>query len=186
MNSFSHRENPKITNDELGRKSVSEFKAGEKSSVVVVLDNVRSLHNVGSVFRTTDAFAIKELLLCGITGTPPHREINKTALGATDSVDWKYIEQTEDAIQQLKKDGFKIYAIEQTKNSISLDQFSPPQSKIALIFGHEVKGVQQKVIDLCDDSIEIPQMGTKHSFNVSVSAGIVLWDIITKSKQLRS
>ena len=185
MNSFSQSHDPKLSNEELGRKSVDEFKNSDKSQLVVILDNIRSLHNVGSLFRTSDAFAVRKLMLCGITATPPHREINKTALGATESVDWQHYQNTVDAIEELRKESYQIYSIEQTKNSISLEDFTPQQSKIALIFGHEVKGVQQEVIDQSDASIEIPQLGTKHSFNVSVSSGIVLWDVQQKSKSLK-
>lgn len=184
MNSFSQKGDLKLSNDALGRKSVDEFKNSAKTPLVVILDNLRSLHNVGSIFRTSDAFAVKKIYLCGITATPPHREINKTALGATDSVDWIYKETTLEALKELKEEEYEIYAIEQTINSISLEKFEPIQSKIALIFGHEVKGVQQDVIDQSNGTIEIPQMGTKHSFNVSVSSGIVLWDIFQKIKNL--
>lgn len=184
MNSFSQKRDAKLSNEELGRKSVEEFKNSEKSSLIIILDNIRSLHNVGSVFRTSDAFAVQKIYLCGITAQPPHREINKTALGATESVDWEYFEETKDALEKVKKEGYQIYAIEQTAQSVSLDEFKPQQSKIALIFGHEVKGVQQGVIDDSDGTIEIPQLGTKHSFNVSVSSGIVLWDIYQKIKNL--
>lgn len=183
MNSFSHKTDPKLANDELGRKSVEEFKKAEKSPLVIVLDNLRSLHNIGSVFRTSDAFAVKKIYLCGITAQPPHREINKTALGATESVEWEYSESTEDVVKKLQKEGYQVMAIEQTKNSISLEDFELNKSKIALIFGHEVKGVQQEIIDLADGALEIPQLGTKHSFNVSVSTGIVLWDLYQKIKK---
>ena len=167
----------KIT--ELNRLSTKEFKTSEKHNVVVVLDNVRSLNNVGSVFRTADAFKLESVILCGITATPPHNEIHKTALGAEDSMEWKYFEKTEDAVAQLKLEGYTIVAVEQVDKSILLTDFKPEKKKkYALIFGNEVKGVQQKVIDLCDLSLEIPQFGTKHSLNVSVSAGIVLWEVI--------
>lgn len=182
MNSFSQKRDTKLSNDELGRKSINEFKQAEKTPLIIILDNIRSLHNIGSVFRTSDAFAIQKIFLCGITAQPPHREINKTALGATESVDWEYVESTTEAIEKVKREGFNVFSIEQTQNSISLDNFKIKQPKIALIFGHEVKGVQQKVIDLSDGCIEIPQMGTKHSFNISVSCGIVLWDIYQKIK----
>lgn len=184
MNSFSQNRDPKISNEELGRKSLDEFKRSEKSPIILILDNIRSLHNVGSVFRTSDAFAVQKIYLCGITAKPPHREINKTALGATESVEWEYCESTLDALEKVIRDGFMVYSIEQTQNSIALNEFQPSQSKIALIFGHEVKGVQQNIIDQSNGSIEIPQMGTKHSFNISVSCGIVLWDIFQKIKRL--
>lgn len=162
--------------DELGRLSVSEFKDSEKLSVVVLLDNVRSLHNVGSAFRTCDAFRIAKLYLTGITGTPPHREINKSALGATESVPWEYAENAETLVRQLKKDGFKILVVEQTTNSASLQNFQVERSeKYCLIFGNEVEGVSDAVISLSDSALEIPQSGTKHSLNISVCAGIVLW-----------
>lgn len=167
----------KIT--ELNRLTTKEFKASEKHNVVVVLDNVRSLNNVGSVFRTADAFKLKSVLLCGITATPPHNEIHKTALGAEDSMSWQYFEKTEEAVIHLKSEGYTIVAIEQVDKSILLTDFKPNKTnRYALIFGNEVKGVQQKVIDLCDFSLEIPQFGTKHSLNVSVSAGIVIWEVI--------
>jgi len=185
MNSFSQSNDPKLSNEELGRKSVDEFKKSVKSPLIIVLDNIRSLHNVGSVFRTSDAFAINSIYLCGITAQPPHREIYKTALGATESVEWKYFENTMDALQEIRGNNYKIYSVEQTQNSIALDEFQPNQSKIALIFGHEVKGVQQEIIDLSDGCLEIPQLGTKHSFNISVSCGIVLWDIYQKIKALK-
>lgn len=171
----------KLKNDELKRLSVEEFKSTKKTPIVIVLDNIRSLNNIGSIFRTADAFKVQELHLCGITATPPHREINKTALGATESVCWKYFESTKESIQALKKDGFIICSIEQAENSISLNKFTPPKGKkIAVVFGHEIKGVEQNVVNISDYCIEIPQFGTKHSFNVTVSAGIVLWDLFNK------
>jgi len=171
----------KLLNEELGRKTVDEFKSSSKTPVVVVLDNVRSLLNVGSVFRTADAFLVEALYLCGITGTPPNKEIQKTALGSTDTVDWKYFKTTEEAVKELKQSGYAVYAIEQAENAIMLDHFSPEKNKkIAVVFGHEVKGVEQQVIDLCDGVIEIPQVGTKHSLNIAVSAGIVIWDVFLK------
>jgi tRNA G18 (ribose-2'-O)-methylase SpoU len=169
----------KLRITELNRLSPEEFKKSEKHEVIAVLDNVRSLHNVGSVFRTADAFSLRGVMLCGITATPPHNEIHKTALGAEESVDWQYFESTIEAVQTLKKQGFTIVGIEQVDKSIQLPHFIPlPDANYAFIFGNEVKGVQQKVIDLCDFCIEIPQFGTKHSLNVSVSAGIVLWETI--------
>jgi 23S rRNA (guanosine2251-2'-O)-methyltransferase len=167
----------KLLNEELNRKTVEEFKMAGKYPVVVVLDNVRSLNNIGSVFRTCDAFLLEGIFLCGITATPPHREISKTALGATESVNWQYFQNTLDAITCLRNQGYQIYAVEQTVNSTFLQEFSiSGEKKYALIFGHEIKGVDQEVVDLCDGSIEIPQHGTKHSINVAVSAGIVLWE----------
>jgi tRNA G18 (ribose-2'-O)-methylase SpoU len=169
----------KLRITELNRLSTEEFKKSEKHSVIAVLDNVRSLHNVGSVFRTADAFSLQGVVLCGITATPPHNEIHKTALGAEDSVHWQYFEDTIEAVHTLKQQGFTIVGIEQVDKSLSLTNFIPaPTKSYAFIFGNEVKGVQQKVIDLCDFCIEIPQYGTKHSLNVSVSAGIVLWETI--------
>ncbi len=166
----------KIT--ELNRLSAEEFKSAPKNRVVAVLDNVRSLHNVGSVFRTADAFCMEAVYLCGITATPPHNEIHKTALGAEDSMQWHYFENTEDAMLKLKSEGYTLIAIEQVEQSIILTDFEPDATqKYALVFGNEVKGVQQGVINLCDFCLEIPQYGTKHSLNVSVSAGIVLWEI---------
>ncbi len=171
----------KLKNNELNRLSVDEYKTTEKTPVIVILDNIRSCNNIGSVFRTSDALLIEKIYLCGITATPPNKEIHKTALDAEKSVSWKYVEKTEDAIAELKNLGYKIYAIEQVENSISLPDFKPAtHEKIAIVFGNEVKGVQQKVVNICDGSIEIPQYGTKHSFNISVSAGIVLWDIFRK------
>jgi tRNA G18 (ribose-2'-O)-methylase SpoU len=164
----------------LGRPEVEEFKKALKTPIVVVLDNIRSLNNIGSVFRTSDAFAIEAIYLCGITAKPPHREINKTALGATESVDWKYFDTTLEALQYLKKKNYLICSIEQAENSTMLSDFHPQASKMAVIFGHEVKGVDQQIIDLSDVVLEIPQKGTKHSLNISVSAGVVLWDLIQK------
>lgn len=173
----------KVANEDLGRLSLEEFQNKKKWPIWLVLDNVRSLHNVGSVFRTADAFCIEGILLCGITGTPPHREIQKTALGATESVFWKYFSSTLEAIDFLKQKQVLCYALEQTQNSTNLDQFKPAfHSPIALVFGHEVEGVSQAVINACDGVIEIPQFGTKHSFNISVSAGIVLWQVYLSLK----
>ncbi|WP_321309797.1 RNA methyltransferase [Marinifilum fragile] len=171
----------KLKNSELDRKSIEEFKASDKTPIIIVLDNVRSLNNIGSVFRTSDALLIEAVYLCGITATPPHRELHKTALGAEDSVQWEYFKNTEDAVAKLKENGFDIYSVEQAENSISLENFEIDASKkYALIFGNEVKGVQQKIVDASDGCIEIPQFGTKHSFNISVSCGIVLWDLFSK------
>jgi len=162
--------------DELGRKSVDEFKEAQKNPVVVVLDNIRSMHNVGSVFRTADAFLVEAICLCGYTPQPPHRDIHKTALGATDTVDWLYFDHTTDAITALKESGYKIYAIEQVEHSISLEQFNLTE-KTAVVFGNEVEGVDSQVLQMVDGSIEIPQFGMKHSLNISVAAGIVLWKL---------
>jgi 23S rRNA (guanosine2251-2'-O)-methyltransferase len=171
----------KLKLDELNRASVEEFKALDKLPVAVVLDNVRSLHNVGSAFRTSDAFAVDLICLCGITGTPPNREIEKTALGATSSVNWKHFETTLDAVHQLRVDGYLIIAIEQAVDSTKLHEFEPiPGEKYALVFGNEVNGVDEEVMEQIDGCIEIPQFGTKHSFNIAVSAGIILWDFFSK------
>lgn len=171
----------KLKNSELDRKSIEEFKASDKTPIIIVLDNVRSLNNIGSVFRTSDALLIEAVYLCGITATPPHRELHKTALGAEDAVHWEYFKNTEDAVLKLKENSFEIYAVEQAENSISLECFEPDSSKkYALVFGNEVKGVQQKIVNSSDGCIEIPQFGTKHSFNISVSCGIVLWDLFSK------
>ena len=169
----------KIT--ELNRLTRDEFQQTRKTPLVVVLDNVRSLHNVGSVFRTGDAFLIEAIYLCGITSTPPHPEIHKTALGAEDTVRWTYFEDTCQAVEQLKADGYTVFAVEQVEGSILLPNLSlKANQQIAVVFGNEVKGVQQKVIDLCDGCIEIPQFGTKHSLNVSVTAGIIIWELFKK------
>lgn len=167
----------KLFTSELNRKSVVDFKNSVKTPIVVVLDNVRSLNNIGSIFRTADAFLLEAIYLCGISATPPHKEIHKTALGAEDSVEWKYFKGTTDALRILKDEGYSLIALEQTENSISLEQFPiSVEQKYALIFGNEVKGIQQDVIDSCTNCVEIPQFGTKHSFNVSVTAGIVIWE----------
>ena len=173
----------KLKNRELNRVSIEEFKRLDKLSITVVLDNIRSCNNIGSVFRTSDALLIEKILLCGLTATPPNKDIHKTALDAEKSVEWEYVKHTIDAISNLKKRGYTVFAIEQVENSIMLQNFNPNQfNKIAIVFGNEVKGVDQKVVDLCDGSIEIPQFGTKHSFNISISAGIVLWDLFSKLK----
>lgn len=165
----------------MNRISPDEFKQSEKTPLVVVLDNVRSLHNVGSVFRTGDAFLIEAVYLCGITSTPPQAEIHKTALGAEDSVDWKYFEDTHDALKDLKEAGYSVFAIEQAEGSTMLPDFNTQSGiKYAVVLGNEVKGVQQSVVDACDGCIEIPQFGTKHSLNVSVTAGIVIWEFFRK------
>jgi len=165
--------------DELGRKTVEEFKVAEKNKVIVVLDNIRSMHNVGSVFRTADAFLIEAIFLCGYTPQPPHRDINKTALGATETVDWIYFNKTTDGVLELKSNGYKVYGIEQTVNSTSLQNYTSLQDeRVALVLGNEVEGVNEEVLSLCDGSIEIPQLGMKHSLNISVAAGIVLWEVV--------
>jgi 23S rRNA (guanosine2251-2'-O)-methyltransferase len=167
----------KLSTIELNRKSLEEFKASDKTPIIVVLDNIRSLNNIGSIFRTADAFLLEAVYLCGICATPPHKEIHKTALGAEDTVQWRYFKETSEAIILLKKEGYALVAVEQTENSISLEKFQIKQNqKYALVFGNEVKGIQQEIVNNCDNSVEIPQFGTKHSFNVSVSAGIVLWE----------
>lgn len=165
----------KIT--ELNRLSIDEFKRHEKIPLIVVLDNVRSLHNVGSVFRTADAFLVESVYLCGITSTPPHAEIHKTALGAEDSVEWKYFENALHAVQELKQNNFTVFAIEQAEGSTMLENISlDKKGKYAVVLGNEVKGVQQEVVNICDHCIEIPQFGTKHSLNVSVTAGVIIWE----------
>ena len=171
----------KLKNSELDRLSVEEYKEVAKTPITVVLDNIRSCNNIGSVFRTSDALLVEKVVLCGITATPPNKDIHKTALDAEKSVSWEYFEETKDAVLKLKEQGYHVYAVEQVENSISLPEFIPQKDqKLALVFGNEVKGVQQSVVDICDGAIEIPQYGTKHSFNISVSAGIVLWDLVYK------
>ena len=171
----------KLKLEELGRLSVAEFKSAKKIPVCILLDNVRSLHNVGSAFRTADAFSVEKLVLAGITGTPPHREIEKTALGATMSVPWSYHEDAGQAAAGLKSEGWKIVVVEQTTESIQLQNFSgKPDEKICLVFGNEVNGVSDSVIGVADVAVEIPQSGTKHSLNISVCVGIVVWDIYRK------
>lgn len=171
----------KLNNDELPRLTVDDFKSAEKTPLVVVLDNVRSSNNIGSIFRTSDAFLVKKIYLCGICAQPPDKEIHKTALGAEYSMQWEYFKMTEEAVHYLKNEGYTIIAIEQVEGSISLpDYFPDVNEKVALVFGNEVKGVQQEVVYLCDKTIEIPQFGTKHSFNIAVSAGIVLWEFFNK------
>lgn len=171
----------KLKLDELNRVSVAEFKNQEKLPVVVVLDNVRSMHNIGSIFRTADGFSIDSICLCGITAQPPHREIEKTALGATLSVAWKHFESTGEAVDALRNEGYEIIAIEQAAGSTMLNTYKPEKDKkFALIFGNEVNGVADEVMEKIDECIEIPQFGTKHSFNITISAGIVLWDFFAK------
>ena len=171
----------KLSMDELGRKSVEEFRQADKNKIIVVLDNIRSMHNVGSVFRTSDAFLIEAICLCGYTPQPPHRDIHKTALGATETVDWIHFATTTEAIQQLKEREYKIFAVEQTEGSISLEKFPAINEPMAVIFGNEVDGVDASLLPLCDGCIEIHQLGMKHSLNISVAAGIVLWELVRKS-----
>ncbi len=171
----------KLKNEELDRLDVDGFKQAQKTPVVIVLDNIRSLNNIGSVFRTADAFLIEKIYLCGITATPPHKDIRKTALGATESVDWEYRESTLQLVEKLKSDGYTVLAIEQAENAQMLHQFNiQSPKKYALIFGNEVKGVDQQVVNACDGVLEIPQFGTKHSLNISVSVGVVVWDFWSK------
>jgi tRNA G18 (ribose-2'-O)-methylase SpoU len=171
----------KLKNSELERITVSEFKNVAKTPLIVILDNIRSLNNVGSVFRTSDAFLIEKIYLCGITATPPHKEIHKTALGATESVAWEYVEDTLTLIQKLKESKIKVLSIEQAENSTMLNEFLPEKNQTyAIVMGNEVKGVQQEVVSASDLCIEIPQLGTKHSLNISVSCGVVLWDLFQK------
>lgn len=173
--------NRKLKNSELGRITPEDFKKTKKTPLIIVLDNIRSLNNIGSVFRTADAFLIEKIYLCGITATPPHKDIQKTALGATDSVAWEHVESTTKLIEELQQKGVQIAAIEQAENATFLDDFKPLKNqKYAVVFGNEVKGVQQEVVDGCDIVLEIPQYGTKHSLNISVSTGVVLWDIFSK------
>lgn len=168
----------KLSLKELNRISLDEYKKAEKLPIIIVLDNIRSMSNIGSIFRTSDAFKVEIIHLCGITSQPPHREIRKTALGATESVAWKYFANTMDSIDELKKNGYQIISIEQVKNSTMLQNYQPnPHQKIALVVGNEVNGVEQEVIDASDLCLEIPQYGTKHSLNVSISAGLVIWHV---------
>ncbi|WP_299338410.1 RNA methyltransferase [uncultured Psychroserpens sp.] len=171
----------KLKNSELDRLNVDEFKQAEKTPVIIILDNIRSLNNIGSVFRTSDAFLIKKIYLCGITATPPHNDIRKTALGSTETVDWHYSEHTMDVVKHLQSENIKVISIEQAENAIMLNNFQPePNQTYALVFGNEVKGVAQDVVDASDLVIEIPQYGTKHSLNISVSCGVVVWDVFSK------
>jgi 23S rRNA (guanosine2251-2'-O)-methyltransferase len=174
----------KLNMEELDRISVEEFKKTEKSPIVLVLDNVRSLNNVGSAFRTGDAFRVEKIFLCGITGTPPHRDIQKTALGATESVAWEYCLNTAEAIKKLKAADYQLCALEQVDNAVMLNDFAPEKGKkYVLIFGNEVFGVEEEVLKACDQVLEIPQLGTKHSLNISVSLGIAVWDLMVKLDQ---
>lgn len=173
----------KLANSELDRKSVDEFKTSDKTPIIVVLDDVRSLHNIGSVFRTCDAFLVEKVYLCGITATPPNKEIHKTALGATETVAWEYVKDVVEVVERLKGEGVSVQAIEQVENSVMLNDFQIEDGqKYALVFGNEVKGVSQGVVDLSDGVIEIPQIGTKHSLNIAVSTGIVIWDLFQQMR----
>ena len=173
--------NRKLKNSELNRKNVAQFKAATKMPIIVVLDNIRSLNNIGSVFRTADAFLIEKIYLCGITAQPPHKDIKKTALGATDAVAWEYVEDAITLSRKLKEQSIRLCAIEQAEDSVSLQNFQILKNqKYAVVFGNEVKGVQQEIVSVADTVIEIPQFGTKHSLNISVSCGVVLWDMFSK------
>ena len=170
----------KLKNKDLQRISIEEFKKSNKLPVTIILDNIRSALNVGSIFRTADAFLVERIVLCGITATPPNKEIRKSALGSTNSVDWVYSKNTLDYVNELRSNGYYVIGLEQVEGSTMLDKFSVPYQPIAIVIGNEINGVGQEVIDICDQAIEIPQFGTKHSLNVSVSAGIFLWDIWKK------
>lgn len=173
----------KLSMDELNRSSVDQFKSEIKTPLVVILDNIRSMNNVGSIFRTCDAFAIEHLYLCGITAQPPHKDIAKTALGATESVAWSYHEDVVSLVTQLQQDHFEVYLIEQTDNSILLDKFEiTPNKKVAIVLGNEVFGVDEKLLPICNGVIEIPQFGTKHSLNVTIAGGIVIWEMVKQIK----
>ena len=175
----------KLKNNELDRLSIDAFKDAKKTPIIIVLDNIRSLNNIGSVFRTSDAFLIEKIYLCGITATPPHKDIHKTALGSTDAVDWEYAENTLELIKKLKTENVKICSIEQAENATMLNNFTPKENTTyALVFGNEVKGVAQDVVSTSDVIIEIPQFGTKHSLNISVSCGVVIWDVFSKLERL--
>lgn len=177
--------NRKLKLQELGRISVTDFKEADKTPIIIVLDNIRSLNNIGSVFRSSDAFRIEKIYLCGITATPPHRDIHKTALGATESVEWEHVEDTVKLVEKLKSEGVITLSIEQAENSLKLDEFYPVENqKYAVIMGNEVDGVQQSVIDSSNHVLEIPQIGTKHSLNISVCTGVVIWDLFSKMKKL--
>ena len=173
----------KLKNNELNRLNLEEFKNHKKAPIVLVLDDVRSAHNVGSIFRTSDAFLLEKIFLCGITPKPPHKDIRKTALGAYDSVDWQHLNNIDECIEFLINDGYYIICAEQAENATLLNKFEPPHDKkLAFIFGNEVKGVSQEIMNISDQCIEIPQFGTKHSFNISVSVGIILWSVFQKIK----
>lgn len=174
-------ENRKLKNSELQRKSIEDFKSAQKTPIILILDNIRSLNNVGALFRTADAFLIEKIYLCGITATPPHKDIRKTALGATETVAWEYAKSVLEVVQKLQKKRVAVLAVEQAENSVALHDFKPnSKKKYALVFGNEVKGVEQSVVSCADEVIEIPQLGSKHSLNISVSAGIVVWDLFSK------
>lgn len=176
--------NRKLKNSELDRLNTEEYKASEKTPLIIILDNIRSLNNIGSVFRTADAFLVKKIYLCGITAKPPHKDIQKTALGATDSVDWEYAENALEVVQKLQNEDVFVASIEQVELAVNLNDFSVQKElTYAIIFGNEVKGIQQKVVTASDAVIEIPQYGTKHSLNISVSVGVVVWDLFVKLKQ---
>ncbi len=171
----------KLENRELVRKSIEDFKKADKTPIILILDDIRSLHNIGSVFRTADAFLVEKIILCGITAIPPNKEINKTALGATETVTWEYNESVLNAIEKLKSERVEVYAIEQVENAVFLNNFQPEKvKKYGLVFGNEVFGVSQDAVKICTGTIEIPQLGTKHSLNISVTAGIVVWDLFSK------
>jgi len=171
----------KLKNSELNRLSPHQYKRAEKSPIVIILDNIRSLNNIGSVFRTSDAFLIRKIYLCGITATPPHKDIQKTALGATESVNWEYRKNTLDLVKDLQQEGVKVIAIEQAEDAVLLNELEVKAGETyAVIFGNEVKGVQQDVVSACDTVVEIPQYGTKHSLNIAVSVGVVIWDLFSK------
>jgi len=171
----------KLKNSELIRLSIDAFKQAKKTPIIIILDNIRSLNNIGSIFRTSDAFLIEKIYLCGITATPPHKDIHKTALGSTDTVDWEYVDNTIELVKKLKAENVKICAIEQAERAIMLNNFKvETNTKYALVFGNEVKGVSQDVVNKSDAVIEIPQFGTKHSLNISVSCGVVVWDVFNK------
>lgn len=179
-------ENRKLKNSELDRKSAEEFKLAEKTPIIVILDNVRSLNNIGSIFRTADAFLIEKIYLCGITATPPHKDIQKTALGATETVDWEYQEDALALVRDLQEKGIRVFSVEQAEKATFLNDFTPEAAtKYALIFGNEVKGVQQEIVSTGDGVLEIPQLGSKHSLNIAVSAGVVLWDVFSKLTSLK-
>jgi len=172
--------------DELGRKSVEEFRQSDKTPVMVVLENIRSAYNVGSVFRTSDAFLVEGIFIIGYSAKPPHKEIKKTALGAEETVAWRHFSTSAEAIEQLKSDGYTIYAVEQAEGSIQLQDLSPaPDEKIAVVFGNEVTGVEQNTIHLCDHVLEIPQFGMKHSLNIATAAGVVLWEIVRSKVKIQ-
>ena len=173
----------KLKNEELERKTIDQFKKASKTPLNLILDDIRSLNNIGSVFRSADAFLIKKIYLCGITATPPHRDIHKTALGATDSVTWEYSKTALEIIEKLQNNGVSVWAIEQTEKSLILNKFQPKKNtEYAFVLGNEIRGVSQEVINTCGQTLEIPQFGTKHSLNISVTAGLVLWDFFTKMK----